>query len=166
MNNFNPDTIADYFDLAKMRSKIKSDEALAAELGISKSAISQMRGGEYCPNDEVMVHLAHLAFPSAADPRNVAMMALAQLNSWRIKAKDSPFNAEVRRAYDEMVARFKKFAAAILLAFGIAAIGTPIAGTSPAQAATKAGPVYIMENYICFLSMGLARFAKEDANAA
>ncbi|WP_341894296.1 hypothetical protein [Ferrovibrio terrae] len=121
-----PTTLPDYLDLAKLRADLRNDATLAAKLGITRTSLSQMRSGLLWPGDPLMLKIADLA-------REDGPMALLMLNSWRAK------DAFSKSAWDELLARFRQTAAAILIAIGISAVGAPIGGATSANAAPTSG---------------------------
>lgn len=98
------DTLEKYFDRARSIAALKSDNALATALGISRQSLSQMRSGALLPGDALMLKIADLAGENT-------QVALLQLQVW--KSRDS----ETKKAWQDLTRVFQRSAAAILLAF-------------------------------------------------
>ncbi len=75
MRNFN-----DYAEKAINRYSLAGNNALARELGVNKSSISQMMAGKIYPAETTMIKLAELAGLPKEE-------ALIDLNLWRSKNK-------------------------------------------------------------------------------
>lgn len=85
MKNFN-----DYAEKAILRYGLAGQNALAAEIGINKSAMSQLTTGKTLPSDDTMIKLAELAGLPKEE-------ALIDLNLWR--SKDKP---EVQKIWQHL----------------------------------------------------------------
>ena len=85
MKNFN-----DYAEKAILRYGLAGQNALAAEIGINKSAMSQLTTGKTLPSDDTMIKLAELAGLPKEE-------ALIDLNLWR--SKDKP---EVQKIWQRL----------------------------------------------------------------
>lgn len=73
MKNFN-----DYTEKAIKRYGLAGQNALASEIGVNKSALSQMNTGKILPSEATMIKLAELAGLPKEE-------ALIDLNLWRSK---------------------------------------------------------------------------------
>ncbi len=73
MKSFN-----DYTQKAIRRYGLAGQNALASEIGVNKSALSQMNTGKILPSEETMIKLAELAGMPKEE-------ALIDLNLWRSK---------------------------------------------------------------------------------
>lgn len=89
MRNFN-----DYAEKAIVRYGLAGQNALAAEIGINKSAMSQLTTGRTLPSDDTMIKLAELAGLPKEE-------ALIDLNLWR--SKDKPEVQKIWQRLSKMI---------------------------------------------------------------
>ncbi len=85
MKNFN-----DYTEKAIKRYGLAGQNALASEIGVNKSALSQMNTGKILPSEATMIKLAELAGLPKEE-------ALIDLNLWRSKN-----NPEVQKIWQRL----------------------------------------------------------------
>lgn len=85
MKNFN-----DYAQKAISRYGLVGQNALALEIGVNKSSLSQMSNGKILPSEETMIKLAELAGMPKEE-------ALIDLNLWRSKN-----NPEVQKIWQRL----------------------------------------------------------------
>jgi len=127
--------IDDYCELAKSRNKLKTNSALARELGLSHNSPTAWKTRRAWPSDEVMIKLAKMA---GVDP----MDGILDLNIWRSSGEAISLYTRMKKAMT---------AALVLLVFSFFAQGlipfeTANAAAYPAQSFTST--IYIMENIV------------------
>lgn len=81
-------TVDDYVDIAKRLRNLKSDNALAKQMGLTSPTVSGWRNKRAWPTDATMVKLAHLA---KMDPKQ----ALVHLNIWRTDGEANQLYREI-----------------------------------------------------------------------
>lgn len=91
----------DYAEKAIVRYGLAGNNALARELGVNKSSISQMTTGKIFPAEATMIKLAELAGMPKEE-------ALIDLNLWR--SKDKPELQKVWQRLSKMIGAFIAFA--------------------------------------------------------
>lgn len=84
----------DYMQLAIDRQKLKGNNHLARELGLTTGAISILHNGKSLPSEETMVKLAELAGLPKEE-------ALIDLNLWR--SKDKPEVQKIWQRLSKMI---------------------------------------------------------------
>lgn len=124
-------TTCAFLDAVKVRKALPSDYALAAELGITRSAVSRLRNRKDFFGDSTAIRVAELL---EIDPAIVVAAAHAE------RAK----KPEERAVWESMIQKLGGVAASVLI--GIGAMSAP----SPTDAAStsQSEPMRIMLNVV------------------
>ncbi len=103
---------SDYASSAIKRFGLRGNNALARELGLDKSSISQFKSGKALPSETTMIKLAELAGLPKEE-------ALIDLNLWR--SKDKP---ELQKIWQHLSKMIGCFAFPLLAFSGITGLPT------------------------------------------
>lgn len=112
--------ITEYLDEAKRLLKINSDNALAPQIGVTRSHLSLLRKGNRLPSDEVMLQLAELAHKS----KEAALLELGAMRTTSIEAKALYLNLK-SKVSAVVFALFFAAALTVNSSPGIASISAP-----------------------------------------